>query len=378
MKSDGSPPPSRAQLWLAASIILAALVIGGVTLINVWQDARAPTPPAIENSILAHTIPAASATPDPTDTATPTPAPTSTLTPMPTATTMPLASRRPTATPPIVRAKIEIVWPHDGAAVRDAALANITVYLINGSGIGGGTGMDAPPCDWAPTVRLWRALNNQPAQETAIGSKRMFSTGGRTFPVWDFNDIDVADARDPTNKLTFFVTVDGVTVLTNIWAHAADARTIFPQTDVPADVTREAPAAVDARLQIVWPHDNLPLAEATRANITAYLFVAGTLQALAPETPWRPTVRLHWSVNSEPERVGSTLIGQPRAVTTSTGIQFLAWDFNDVDISAAQDPLNRIYFWVTVDDVTTYSNVWAHGTDARTIFPQLDVLNSCR
>lgn len=374
MKSDGSPAPSRTQLWLAASIILVALVVGGVTLIQVWQDTRLPAPPAVENTILVHTIPAASATPAPTNTE----MPTATFTPIPAATATPPATRRAAATPPIVRAKIEIVWPHDGAAVRNAELANITVYLINGSGISGGTGMEAPPCDWTPTVRLWRAVNNQPAQEAAIGSKRMLSTGGRTYPVWDFNDIDVADARDPANKLTFFVTVDGVTTLTNIWAHASDARTIFPQADVPTDVTRNPPAAVDARIQIVWPHDNLPLAEATRANITAYLFVAGTLQALAPEMPWRPTVRLHWSVNSEPEQVGSTVIGQSRAVATGTGVQFLAWDFNDVDVSLAQDALNRIYFWVTVDDVTTYSNIWAHGADARTVFPQLDVLNSCR
>ena len=42
-------------------------------------------------------------------------------------------------------------------------------------------------------------------------------TSGRTFPVWDFNDIDVSAARDPANKLSFFVTVDGVEALPNIW-----------------------------------------------------------------------------------------------------------------------------------------------------------------
>ena len=63
--------------------------------------------------------------------------------------------------------------------------------------------------------------------------------------------------------------------------------------------------------------------------------------------------------------------------TDSTQVRFLAWDFNDVDISAARDPLNRIYFWVSVDGVPTDSNVWAHGADARTIFPQPDVLTSC-
>jgi len=47
-------------------------------------------------------------------------------------------------------------------------------------------------------------------------------------------------------------------------------------------------------------------------------------------------------------------------------------------VSLANDPLNRLTFWVTVDDITTYSSVWAHGADARTIFPQPDVLNACK
>ena len=40
--------------------------------------------------------------------------------------------------------------------------------------------------------------------------------------------------------------------------------------------------------------------------------------------------------------------------------------------------MNKLYFWVSVDDITTHSNIWAHGADARTVFPQADVLNSCR
>lgn len=379
MEPGNTPPPGRKQLWIATGFILLMTLIGLATLINVFRTAPAPERPAatLNTSLTSGTLEAAS-TLAPPRTATPVPTSTFTPTPSPTPDVTPAALSRPIATPPIVRAKIEIVWPHGGATVREAELANITAYLINGSGIGGGSGMDAPPCAWEPTVRLWSALNNEPARPSAIGSKRMFSVGGRTYPVWDFNDVDVSAARDPANKLTFLVTVDGVTTLSNIWAHAADARTIFPQTDVPVGVLDAAPEAVDARIQIVWPHDNLPIAEATRGNVTAYLFAAGTAHALAPESRWRPTVRLHWSVNSEPERVGSAIIGMPRTVATSTGLQFLAWDFNDVDISAARDPLNRMYFWITVDDVVTYSTVWAHGMDARTIFPQIDILSSCR
>lgn len=379
MSSDSTPPPGKAHLWIAAGIILLAVFIGGATLIHVLRAAPARRVPPTTLSVSAASD-AAEASPTTLPVSTPAPSATPTSTPAPAAApaVTPRATRLASATPPIVRAKIQIVWPHDGASVRDADLANITVYLISGSGISGGMGMASPPCAWAPVVRLWRARNNLPAQQVAVGEKRMLSTGGRTYPVWDFNDVAVADARDPASKLTFFVTVDGVTTLTNVWAHAADARTIFPQADVPTDIASQRPAAVDARIQIVWPHDNLPISEAARANVTAYLFAAGTLQALAPEINWNPTVWLHWSVNSEPERVGSAIIGRPRIMATGTGGHFLAWDFNDVDVSVARDPLNRIYFWVTVDDVATDSNIWAHGADARTIFPQLDVLSSCR
>ncbi len=325
------------------------------------------------------------ATPTATATRTSTPTATRTRTSTPTATRTPTATAAPPRrTPAAVRAKIEIVWPHDGASVRDADLANITAYLISAEGGASAGALQAPPCGWSPTVRLWGALNQQPARELAIGQRRMMTNSGRSFPAWDFNDIDVSAARDPANKLVFFVTVDGVRTFSNIWTHAADARTLFPQQDRPTGVVRRQPAAVDARIQIVWPHGNLPVEEASRANISAYLFEADTLLAIPPDLAWAPTVRLHWSVNTDTEGAtagapeqASGLIGTPRTVTGIGSVRFLAWDFNDVDISAARDPLNRIYFWVSVDGVPTDSNVWAHGADARTIFPQPDVLTSC-
>ncbi len=278
-----------------------------------------------------------------------------------------------------MRAKIEIVWPHDGASVRDADLANITAYLLAGDGADPATALDSPPCDWSPTVRLWVALNAQPASPVAVGQKRFVTDGGHTFPAWDFNDVDVSAARDPSNKLMFFVTVDGVRVLHNVWSHAADTRTIFPQQDFPTGAVTQAPMTVDARIEIVWPHDGLPLDQATLANITAFLLERGTLQVFSPQTAWSPTVRLHWALNSDAEQApGSGRIGASRIATANGGLEFLVWDFNDVDTGATRDPLNKLYFWVSVDGVPTHSNIWAHGGDARTIFPQADVLNNCQ
>jgi YVTN family beta-propeller protein len=321
----------------------------------------------------------ASATPSPTVTATATPTVTRTRVPTQTPTRTPTATATARPTPAIIQAKIEIVWPHDGASVRDADLANITAYLISTTHGLASSLLEPPPCDWEPTVRLWVALNAQPARPVAVGQKRMTDVAGRTFPVWDFNDVDVSAARDPANRLTFFTTVDGVRTLHNIWTHATDARTVFPQTDVPTGAISYVPAALDARIEIVWPHDDLPVEQASLANITAYLFAPGTLQAIRPGVNSLPTTRLHGSLNAEAEEaLGAGIIGLPRALTASNGVTFMAWDFNDVDISAAREPLNKLYFWVSVDNAETFSNVWAHGADARTIFPRPDTLNNCR
>jgi YVTN family beta-propeller protein len=319
---------------------------------------------------------AATATATPTATHTRTATATSTPTTTYTSTASATFTSTPRPTPATIRSKIEIVWPHGGAAVQDAKLANITVYLISGAGV------DSPPCDWEPTVRLWVARNAQPAHPVALGQKRVFTTGGRTFPVWDFNDVDVSAAQDPANKLTFFVTVDEVRTLHNVWTHAVNAQTVFPQPDVPTGTVRRPPSDVDSKIEIVWPHGNLPVTQAAMANITTYLFEKGTEQAIPPDLGWLPTVTLHRSLNAETENLAGTGlssagVGMPRTVTTEEGLKFLAWDFNDVDVSAAQDPLNKIYFWVSVDGVSAFPNIWAHGSDSPTIFPQADVLNSC-
>jgi hypothetical protein len=88
---------------------------------------------------------------------------------------------------------------------------------------------------------------------------------------------------------------------------------------------------------------------------------------------------LDWSLNTDVEKSpGTGIVGVPRTITASNGVTFQAWDFNNVDISAARETLNKLYFWVSVDETDTFPNIWAHGADARTVFPQPDTLNDCR
>jgi len=126
-------------------------------------------------------------------------------------------------------ARIQIVWPHGGAAVAQANLANISADLFaRGSRVAlapAGSGAAA----WRPAVWLVRALNNDVGVRVAAGNPRRDGAGVH----WDFNDVDVSAARDPQSKLHFWVEVDGVLTHSNFWTHGVDARTYLPNPDVP-------------------------------------------------------------------------------------------------------------------------------------------------
>jgi hypothetical protein len=269
----------------------------------------------------------------------------------------------PAAPPPFsgapnaIDAKIQIVWPHGGLPVTQADRANIGTYLVLPGTLKPG------PCQWHPNVQLWRAVNNGPAR--LVGSATMQGSS----LLWEHNNVDVAPARDPANKVFFFVTVEGMPTRSNVWAHAADARTYFPKQDVPTGVGSPS-GAVDAKIEIVWPHNGAPVSQATKANITANLFLPNTLTSVP--TSWNGTVRLYRSLNNGvAQEVGT---GVKRTVSQG-GLTYPVWDFNNVDVSAARNAANKLYFYLVVDGVQTYSNVWAHGVDARTYAPQKDTLD---
>lgn len=268
-----------------------------------------------------------------------------------------------------VDAKIQIVWPHGNAPVHLARLANITVYLFEPGG------RRTVPCDYTPTVRLWRALNNNPATNVGLptAEKRLVTRNGVTFPVWDFNGVDVSAATDGINKLYFYVTVDGVTTNFNVWSHGADARTYLPEPRRPIDAGG-SPDEVDARIQVVWPHDRFgsqqPVQRATLANVTVALFNANdTLDRVSVGTNFNKRVLLFKAQNNLPMELVGTGV---KRLAQQGNLRYPVWDFNDVDVSAARDPLNKYYFRVLVEDTRTFSTIWSHGVDARTYFPTQD------
>ncbi len=268
-----------------------------------------------------------------------------------------------------VDAKIAILWPHGSATVAQADLANLTAYLTFPNS------RVAVPCDFNAEVTLWRSLNNEPASPIAVGVRRLADFAGRHVPVWDFNDVDVSAARDPKNKLYFSARVAGIPCRSNVWVHGVDARTFLPQQFQPKAAllvaANAAPAEVDARLQIVWPHDNAAVSEAEQANVTADLFTHGARTRLGlakTGAAWRPAV---WLMRAVDNGVGERIAAGVMRLEADGSSR---WDFNDVDVSPAREETGKVHFWVEVEGVRTYSNFWTHGVDARTYLPNPDVL----
>jgi hypothetical protein len=287
---------------------------------------------------------------------------------------------------PQLDGKIEAVWPHDAAGnyqrVDQAPLANIRVYLF-------GHDTRHPFCQDVP-VDMLMARNNDPVQLVGIssGPPQRITEGAVTFLAWEFNNVDVAAARNPANRLYFTVGERVTTgysggvgahvpitapVSPNIWSHAVNALTDFPRQDTPTGVVPLPQVggypAVDLRIEIVWPHGNAPVAQARQVNVTAMAFLHGTSLSVAPDYP-QPLL-LERALNSAP--LQPVILGRKRLVTAH-GLTYPVWDFNDIDVSAARDPQDRYFFQVQEEfNADIRSNIWTHGTDGRTIFPAPDV-----
>jgi len=172
------------------------------------------------------------------------------------------------------------------------------------------------------------------------------------------------------------LSISGQTVVWTDWRHSGvgkyegdsdiyAARLEPGPSDPPPAVG--VPGSTDAKIEIVWPHDSAPVTEAKQVNVTAALFVSGTLLSVPREANY--TVRLYRALNNG--LVGPMGVGTKRVATQWTQV-FPVWDFNDVDVQAANDPTDKYYSTLSVDELTTFTSVWAHGADPRTYFPKMD------
>ena len=287
---------------------------------------------------------------------------------------------RPTGRfPARVDAKIEVVWPHDRTgklrSVAEAPLANLAAHLFHA---------DTPhsvPCSYSPQVSLVAAINDRPGEVVAEGVKRLVTVDGRTFPVWEFNDVDVSAAEDPANRIYLWLRVaDGLEpdersraeprFRSNVWAHGVDGRTYSPERTYPRLVG--SPENLAARIDVLWPNDGrgneLAVDRARFAHVDVLL-----LEATDPRVSVPPGFDSEvWLLKSLNGGMPQVIHGRQTLVSQGD-LTYPKWVFEDVAVGEARDPANRYYFRVAVAgrDVTT--NVWAHGLDARTYHPSREL-----
>ena len=77
------------------------------------------------------------------------------------------------------------------------------------------------------------------------------------------------------------------------------------------------PDAVDAPIQVVWPHDGASPAAASQANVSAVLLLPGTHDPIPCR--WSPTVRLMASVDGGAEQEPGSAPPRPRPDAPEAG-----------------------------------------------------------
>jgi hypothetical protein len=145
--------------------------------------------------------------------------------------------------PTSVDAPIQVVW------ARDPSVANISGVLL-------APGTISPvPCRWNPTVRLYASVDGGPTVSLTTGAKRLVTENGITYPVWDFNGVDIS-AANAGKSIDFWMDVSGVSTHATRWTYSnAPPPTPTPTpTPVATDATdaTEPPATPPPPLNLTW------------------------------------------------------------------------------------------------------------------------------
>ncbi|NOZ51184.1 MAG: hypothetical protein GXP37_14250 [Chloroflexi bacterium] len=131
-------------------------------------------------------------------------------------------------TPTQIDALIRVVWPHDAegryAAVSQASLVNVSALLVARD-----TLLALAPDHLPERVWLVGAFDNQVGRRLAVGQARELPGAGFAYTTYEFNNIDVRLARDPSHHWAFWLEVPGWDVASNVWVHGMDGRTRSPQ-----------------------------------------------------------------------------------------------------------------------------------------------------
>ncbi len=270
---------------------------------------------------------------------------------------------------------IAIVYPVGGPGnLAQSTKVNISVWP--GSAV---------PCDRRPApFDLFVAKDNEPVEFLAAseqGELKLRRDGDHWFPSIEFNNVPADLRNNPRSQYRFLANA-------SIWSHALDARTYYPNPVVPTGYAEGTPQSLDARIQVVWPHDGqghpMPVNQARYVNVAVELFEHGTLKALRSFPA--DQIILYGAKGNEGMRPMITLAGrrlevmEPAQVVTYEvdGTLYPRYVFNNIAVDPGQQP-----YHFTVKLYTTgpaerleggslfrfYSNIWTHAADARTYLP---------
>ena len=85
--------------------------------------------------------------------------------------------------------------------------------------------------------QLYRSINDGCLEPPGRVTKEVLTAGSPqervSILLWIVNDIDASAANDPRNIMLFAALVQNRITHPTVWAHGADARTFFPQQDMP-------------------------------------------------------------------------------------------------------------------------------------------------
>src|SRR5205823_14060588 len=97
-------------------------------------------------------------------------------------------------------------------SARDLAVANRRGVLLMPNST------QAVPCRWSPNVRLFAQVDGGPSTLVGSGARRLVTEDGVTYPVWDFNSVDIRPAAQG-KTIEFWLDVNGVTTHATRWTY---------------------------------------------------------------------------------------------------------------------------------------------------------------
>jgi hypothetical protein len=126
--------------------------------------------------------------------------------------------------PTRVLARIESVEAADGKPLHEMNNANVTAVLsLPGTN-------DPPPCRWNPEVQLWGRTVARGSVLLGTAMRKFVTEQGRTYPIWEFRNVDVSANTDPEGKRLVAVQVrlNGVQTDGDAWVLPAPPPTPRP------------------------------------------------------------------------------------------------------------------------------------------------------